>query len=115
MRSTSTAQAEALVVGAHWIENLLTRSVGVAIAVLAIALVGIALLSGYYPLRRGIKVALGCFILFGAQSIARSLVDAVSTATPAVIQTEARPMSDISFPKQSPQFDPFAGASVPAQ
>ena len=99
---------------AGWFESLLTGSLGTTIAVIAVAWFGFELLAGRLSLRRGGVLVLGCFILFGASSIASSLISTVRTTDSGLIapepQTIAAPPPAIPAP---PNYDPYAGASVP--
>lgn len=58
----------------QWVADLLLGPFSTAIAVIAVAGLGFSLLGGRLPARRGVMVVLGCFILFGAPSIARGLM-----------------------------------------
>lgn len=104
----------ALPAAVEWVERLLLGEAGMVIAVLAIAGIGLAMLSGRLPARRGMRVILGAFILFGAPLIARGLMDlpqGVSNATP--IRPVVDDLVPQPLPKQPPNYDPYAGASVP--
>ncbi|MFZ3482140.1 TrbC/VirB2 family protein [Sphingomonas sp. 3-13AW] len=58
------------IVGAvHWIQGTLLGTVATVIAVIAVASVGMLMLSGRINWRYGATVILGCFVLFGAASI----------------------------------------------
>lgn len=98
---------------ARWIELLVTGSLGTSLAVLAIAFVGFALLHGRIPTGRAIRVAIGCFILFAAPSIAHGVIEAArnSDNTSARGRGETSPAAPQNLPL--PQFDPYAGATVP--
>lgn len=59
-----------VIVGAvHWIEGTLLGTVATVVAVIAVAVVGLMMLTGRINWRYGATVILGCFILFGAASI----------------------------------------------
>lgn len=59
-----------VIVGAvHWIEGTLLGTVATVVAVIAVAAVGLMMLTGRINWRYGATVILGCFILFGAASI----------------------------------------------
>ena len=59
-----------VIVGAvHWIEGTLLGTVATVVAVIAVAAVGLMMLTGRINWRYGATVSLGCFILFGAASI----------------------------------------------
>ena len=106
--------------GAQWIEQLLTGSLVFAIATVAIALIGLAMLGGHASLKRGARVLLGCFLLFGAHSIAVGLRGVATSEDPsdrryANVQRVVIPPN---LPTQNPApnaFDPYAGAGVPTR
>ena len=58
------------IVGAvQWLQGTLLGTVATVLAVIAIAIVGLMMLTGRMNWRYGATVILGCFILFGAASI----------------------------------------------
>lgn len=58
------------IVGAvRWLQNTLLGTVATVAAVIAVASVGLLMLTGRINWRHGATVILGCFILFGAASI----------------------------------------------
>lgn len=103
-----------LAAAVSWVERLLMGSIATSIAVIALAWVGFAMLSGRFQLRAGARVVLGCFILFGAASIAQGLMEAVRAAgagpVDVVIETPAAVPPPVVAPSR---VDPYAGASVP--
>lgn len=106
----NSALAQALV----WTASVITGSVGQTLAVLAIAFTGFAMLTGRIDWRRGGQVVVGCFILFGAPAIASGIVEFAlghQGARPAASTDPA--IKPIPVPAKPPQFDPYAGASVP--
>lgn len=100
-----------------WVQQAALGSTATLVAVIAVAAVGIAMLSGRLELRRGIAVVIGCFILFEASSIAAALSGLASSDRSVVRQTgaDAGQLSDRlqSPPSPSTAYDPYAGASVP--
>lgn len=67
------------VVGAvHWLQGTLLGTVATVIAVIAVAVVGLMMLTGRMNWRYGATVILGCFILFGAASIVGGIQSASS-------------------------------------
>lgn len=58
----------------QWLADLLTGRIGTAVAVIAIAWLGINMLQGRLALRDGTRVLIGCFILFGAPVITQGLL-----------------------------------------
>ena len=103
----------ALPMAAEWVQNLLIGRLGTAIAVLAIAWLGVAMLQGRLPVRQGLRVILGCFILFGAPIIARGFLGAMRGPSQAVQVYSAPSVTPVDIPSKPPQFDPYAGASLP--
>ncbi len=59
-----------VIVGAvSWLQGTLLGTVATVVAVIAVAAVGLMMLTGRINWRHGAVVILGCFILFGAASI----------------------------------------------
>jgi type IV secretion system protein VirB2 len=105
----------------QWLESTILGTVATAIAVIAVASVGFLLLSGRVDVRRAAQVIFGCFILFGASSIAAGIMRAVNAdGSPAEIQ--AAPLPPPIYPPAAPQtrpaaaaYDPYAGAALPSR
>ncbi|MBD7922388.1 TrbC/VirB2 family protein [Xanthomonas sp. CFBP 8703] len=53
----------------EWIQGTLLGNAATAVAVIAVAVVGLMMLSGRIHWRLGATVILGCFVLFGATTI----------------------------------------------
>jgi type IV secretion system protein VirB2 len=65
------------VVGAmRWLQGTLLGTVATTLAVIAIAFVGMMMLTGRMNWRHGATVIVGCFILFGATSIVAGIQSA---------------------------------------
>ncbi len=63
-------QGSGVLIGAvNWLQGTLLGTVATVVAVIAIAAVGFAMLTGRINWRHGAVVVLGCFIVFGAASI----------------------------------------------
>ena len=58
-----------LVSAVGWLQGTLLGTVATVVAVIAVATVGLLMLTGRINWRYGATVILGCFILFGASSI----------------------------------------------
>jgi len=58
-----------------WINGVLFGQVAVGLCVLAVAFVGALMLTGRLPLRQGMRVMLGCFVLLGAPLIAAGFME----------------------------------------
>ncbi|MBA2932599.1 TrbC/VirB2 family protein [Sphingomonas sp. CGMCC 1.13654] len=97
-----------------WIAHLLFGALGVAIAVLAVALLGFRMLLGYSSPREMGRILLGCFILLGTPAIVRALTgearDRVPTSTYASdisVTPPPRVLQQMPLAPTNP-FDPYA-------
>jgi type IV secretory pathway VirB2 component (pilin) len=102
-----------------WLEGAALGSTATIVAVIAVAAIGLLMLSGRLELRRGVTVALGCFILFGATSIGAALTgltdtDAAPGAAPAP-PPPPLPQARAAADQPRAAYDPYAGASVPVR
>jgi type IV secretory pathway VirB2 component (pilin) len=114
--SLSQSGGSPLAESASWVSQLLTGPLATLIAVLAIALVGFAALQGRFNWRNGTRVVVGCFIVFGAGSIAAALLASGLGDESRVIEVaRTLPPAAVAVPTRPPVFDPYAGASVPNQ
>ena len=117
--SADTA-GDALRAAASWLQALLLGSIASVIAIVAIAAVGLMMLSGRIDIRRGITVVLGCFLLFGAPVIAAGLQgiaagNAPQSMTYAPATVSSIPPQTTPVPSRTPApYDPYAGASLPS-
>ncbi len=113
----SPAQDNALFVAVSWVSDLLLGQIGTVIAVLAVAGIGFAMLQGRLSVRDGVRVVIGCFILFGAAGVAGGLVNLArwgSGSASAVVTAPEPVSSPPPLPAPPPvNPDPYAGASVP--
>ncbi len=108
----------------QWLQNTLLGTVATTVAVICVATVGLMMMSGRVDLRRGASVVVGCFILFGASSIAagiRSVATGDSPEAVAYVEPWTAPQPSAPAPTwtyQAPAAparpaDPYAGAAVP--
>lgn len=113
----------AVVAAVQWLQNTLLGTVATTVAVICVATVGLMMLSGRIDLRRGASVVVGCFILFGASSIAAGIrsvatgdsvsVDRVTYVEPWTAAPPPAPVTpSVPVPAERAA-DPFAGATVP--
>jgi type IV secretion system protein VirB2 len=72
------AGSGAIVSAVRWLQGTLLGTVATVVAIVAVATVGMLMLTGRINWRYGVTVILGCFILFGAASIVAGIH---STAT----------------------------------
>jgi type IV secretory pathway VirB2 component (pilin) len=106
----------------QWLEGTLLGSLAMAIAIIAVACVGLLLLSGRIDVRRGAQVIFGCFILFGASSIAAGMMRIVGDENPPAAVTPAPPPPPPVYvppaattPVKAIPYDPYAGAALPTR
>lgn len=72
-RPGDPAGLESLLGAVQWVEGSMLGTVATTIAVVAVAATGMMMLSGRIDWRRGASMILGCFIVFGASSIAAGI------------------------------------------
>jgi type IV secretory pathway VirB2 component (pilin) len=103
-----------MVGSARWVESVMLGEIALGLCVIAVAFTGAMMLTGRLPLREGVRVALGCFVLLGAPVIAAGLTqggsglfDASSSMPPGAVQSEM-PRADLP----PANYDPYAGASL---
>ncbi len=105
-----------IVAAVSWLEGTLLGTVATTVAIIAIASIGLMMLSGRINLRYGATVILGCFILFGASSI----VAGIQSMGGGTVDAEAYAYSPPPPPPPTPtpppaNPDPYAGAALPAR
>jgi type IV secretory pathway VirB2 component (pilin) len=113
-------QSSALVAAVMWARDVALGSLATAVAIIAVATIGYGMLTGRVNFRRGATVLAGCFILFGAATIAEGLRYASDGAELASVPTAIRPLPPPVIPAPQPArppqpYDPYAGASVPSR
>ncbi|PZU14320.1 MAG: hypothetical protein DI591_12235 [Citromicrobium sp.] len=103
-------QASPVATAADWLAALVTGTMAQTIAVMAIAVLGIMTMSGRLPVRAGLRVVLGCFVLFGAPVIAGGLMGVVERDNLPTEVVEGEEAARPPLPQST--FDPYAGASI---
>jgi len=108
------ANSTPVVSSVEWISGVLLGPIAVGLCILAVAFVGALMLTGRLPLRQGMRVALGCFVLLGAPVIAAGFVglgqeDEAVALPPIASDTKAEPLRGDLTPAAN---DPYAGASL---
>jgi type IV secretory pathway VirB2 component (pilin) len=101
----------------RWLQEALLGSIVTTIAIVAIASLGIFMLSGRIDVRRAAHVVFGCFIIFGASTIASGILSAISGRSDGrdVAQTVPPPLPLPPATAHAPStpYDPYAGAALP--
>ncbi len=109
--------SSSLVAALTWVQGTLLGTVATLVAVIAIASIGLLMLAGRVDVRHGVRMVLGCFILFGAATIAAGIqagfTVGIGSSRPVMAEApEASPPP--ALPEMPPaNYDPYAGASVP--
>lgn len=108
------AGSSVIVAAVWWLQATLLGTLATTVAIIAIASVGLMMLTGRVHIRYGLTVIAGSFILFGASSIAAGIQASMAGAgvgamPPIASDTPALPAPPPANP------DPYAGASVPAR
>jgi type IV secretory pathway VirB2 component (pilin) len=118
---TDVSSASPLVAAVFWLEAVLLGTLATTVAIIAVATVGFLMLTGRIDIKRGLTVVVGCFILFGASSIATNLDDMTqSLQVPERSEIPSTPIVPIQAPIQSSTrspaaYDPYAGAAIPSR
>lgn len=76
--STDPQGSGVIVDAMRWMQGTLLGTVATVVAVIAIASVGLLMLTGRINWRHGAVVILGCFVLFGAASIVAGIQSAAT-------------------------------------
>jgi len=72
-QTTDPAGSSPILAALQWIEGTLMGNVATTAAVIAVAVVGLMMLTGRIDWRRGLVVVLGAFIVFGAAAIVEGM------------------------------------------
>lgn len=96
----------------EWVEGLMLGPLAVTLCVLAVAIIGLVMLTGRLPVRMVARTILGCFILLGAPAIASALmlVDRGNHLSATAGLERASPPPRANLPPANN--DPYSGASL---
>jgi hypothetical protein len=107
----------------NWVEAILLGPAAASVAVIAVAYVGFAMITGRVDVPHAVRVVLGCFIIFGASTIAAGIRvalpgteiggEAMSVAPAEMADTLPPAQENPEAPPRS--YDPYAGAAVGAR
>ena len=98
---------------ADWVTGTLFGDIAVSLCVIAVAFVGLMLITGRLAVRDGLRVVIGCFVLLGAPVIAAGLRTAAHEAGGSVAPSQPvieAPPAPAPLPQAT--YDPYAGASL---
>jgi type IV secretory pathway VirB2 component (pilin) len=101
-----------------WLGSLLGGQLASALCIVAIAMLGVMMLSGRLPVRSGLKVIAGCFLLLGAPLVAGGLQGAARNANGGSGQIPHGPVMvevEPEEPLPPADYNPYARASVRRQ
>jgi type IV secretion system protein VirB2 len=102
-----------MIAATDWLTGVLLGNVAISLCIIAVATVGLALMTGRLAIRDGVRVAIGCFVLLGAPAIAAGFLKvADETVSP---RSAMGPVVDATAePSLLPpaNYDPYAGASL---
>ena len=101
----------------NWLVVLLTGAAAVSITTLAVAAIGFSLLKGRVRYERFGRVILGCFVIFGAATIA-SASSALFGSEDALGLQQTIPVAPPEFQTDETiegAYQPYPGAANPAQ
>jgi type IV secretory pathway VirB2 component (pilin) len=109
--------SNALVSAVSWLGGILLGPVATVVAVIGVATIGFMMLTGQIDIRRAVRVIFGCFIIFGASTIAHGIMDVSPdakvgpdlAAAPPPTLPQSRPNSNAN----ATPYDPYAGAALP--
>lgn len=102
----------ALAAGSDWVTGLLGGSLAVSLCVIAMAILGMLMLTGRLHLRRGLQVVLGCFLLLGSSVFASGLGELGRDEAASGALTVAPPPLPAETPLPPVAEDPYSGASL---
>lgn len=97
-----------------WVIGTLSGPIATSLCVIAVAVLGMMMLTGRIPVRQGLQVVLGCFLLLGASTVAAGLQEFGDSAR--ANSGEAVIVPDDGLAQRRPlppaRYDPYAGASL---
>ena len=99
----------------EWTQGMLGGSLATSLCVIAVAILGLLLLTGRLHFRRSIEVVLGCFLLLGAGLLAtelQQLGQGVAGEQTAGGEQIIVPQAPPTQPPPPAHYDPYAGASL---
>ena len=100
----------------QWLDELLLGSLAQTVAIIAVAFIGFLMLSGRVDVRRALQVIFGCFLLFGASSIASGIMKTrYATTDPSAVDAARLVAPPVPAAVAAAPYDPYAGAAMPSR
>lgn len=112
---SDAAGSSPLVAAVLWLQETVLGTVATSVAVTAVAWVGMLMLAGRLEVRRGLTVVAGCFVLFGATSIAAGIRSVAGGGEGPELAAAPVPPPVLPPPPPPRNRDPYAGAALPTQ
>jgi len=97
---------------ADWLSGTLLGGIAITLCVIAVAFVGMMLMTGRLAVRDAMRVAIGCFVLLGAPVIATGLRGGADVAAGAMAGAPRFVEKSTLRPLPQSTYDPYAGASL---
>lgn len=113
--------ANSLVAAIGWLQDTVLGTIALSVATVAVAWIGLMMLTGRVDIRRGLTVITGCFVLFGASGLVKGIQMAVRAGGAVGVEAgdvPPPPVFPVALPIESSRptsSDPYAGAAVPVR
>jgi type IV secretory pathway VirB2 component (pilin) len=107
--------ASVIAAAVWWLQATLLGTIATTVAIVAVASVGLMMLTGRVNVRYGLTVIAGSFILFGASSIVAGIQSSIGGGglAPAPAPPPPAAAAPALPPPPPANPDPYAGAAVP--
>lgn len=96
-----------------WIEGLMLGSVATVLATVSVACVGLLLLDGRLDWKRGVRTVLGCFLIFGAPTLAAGIMGPTTSTSSASVYPAAESNVIAPPPRPPENYNPYSRAALP--
>jgi type IV secretory pathway VirB2 component (pilin) len=103
-----------MVESARWIEGVILGEIALGVCIIAVAFIGGLMLTGRLPLREGMRVVVGCFVLLGAPVIAGGFATGASNSLSQLESTsvDEKPAGRALRDLPPANYDPYSGATL---
>lgn len=106
------SSSQTLSTSVEWMSGTMLLETATALCVIGVALLGFAMLTGRFHVRKGFGVVVGCFLVLGAPSVAAGLLTMINSShNPSNAKLPPSPLlPDAREGLQPATKDPYAGA-----